>query len=102
MSNLGVIKGERVFGWYGEFYEERLKEEIMPKLHEKVQLGAYAYPFLITSYSLVDATEIYIKDDTKPVRKQDVKVRPRTRTNGQQDRAIIFSKTQHRMLETST
>ncbi len=40
--------GEQVAGWYGMFDDQRLRQEIVPKLTEYASHGA-SYPFLITS-----------------------------------------------------
>ena len=46
-----IKKGKWVVAWYGMFHEQRLKEEIVPKLTEYASQGA-SYPFLINSYML--------------------------------------------------
>lgn len=49
---LAVSKGKWVVGWYGTFDKKRLKEELMPKLADYVQLSSASYPILIVSYTL--------------------------------------------------
>jgi hypothetical protein len=93
-----VRKGTWVAGWYGTFSEDRLREEIMPKLSEYVQQSLASYPILITSYMLEAKTDACIDGDTEKAKERDVKFRPRRRRMSQQYEAIVHSKTRYQLL----
>lgn len=90
-------KSKQVVGWYGMFHEERLKQEIMPKLTEYVRKGA-SYPFLITSYRLESKTDAWIEKPGKRGQVRDVKFRPRRRREAAQKEAVVYSETRYELL----
>ena len=86
-----VKKGKWVLGWYRMFHEERLKQELMPKLAEYAGQGA-SYPFLITSYLLESKADVLL--GTK-----DVKFRPRPRQTANQNEAVVYSRNRYKLLQ---
>lgn len=94
-----VRKGKWVAGWYGTFSEDRLREEILPKLSEYVQQSLASYPIVITSYMLEDKTDVWIDGNTKKAKARDVKFRPRRRRTSQQYEAIVHSNTRFQLLQ---
>ena len=84
-----VNKGKRLTGWYGMFHEQRLIQEIAPKLAEYASQGA-SYPFLITSHLLEGKADLSIKGD--------VKFKPRRPRSVQQNEAVVYSSTRYELL----
>ena len=72
-----VTKGKWVAGWYGMFSEDRLTEEILPKLSEYVQQSLASYQILIASHMLEGKTDVGIEGNPKQALARDVKFRPR-------------------------
>jgi hypothetical protein len=89
-----VQRGKWVTGWYGGFHEERLKEELMPKLTEYVHMGLASYPILLVSYLLESQTDVSIEGPLV----RDVKFRPRRRRTLHQNEVIVHSEAEYQVI----
>jgi hypothetical protein len=70
VSDKVVKKGKSVTGWYGLFTEDKLKNEIIPKLSEYAAQGN-VYPFLIVSYRLENKANV-IMPEGKPLPRRQI------------------------------
>ncbi|PKB72884.1 MAG: hypothetical protein BZY75_04645 [SAR202 cluster bacterium Io17-Chloro-G7] len=79
------------------FDEQRLTQEIIPKLSEYTTQDA-SYPFLVTSYMLESKTDVSIEMSVNQEHTGNVKFKPRRRRTVQQNEAVIYSVTRYRLL----
>ncbi len=85
-----------VLGRYGWFNEDRLQEEIIPKLSEYVEAREAQYPFLITQHRLERETTAHITS------LKGVKFDPRKPATGHSWCAVVLSRTEYKLLSPST
>jgi hypothetical protein len=98
LPSKALVQHKYVRGWYGIFSVDRLKDEIMPKLHEYIGNG-YSYPFLITSHMLQNKTTAFIDaPQLKKAKASDVKFSRRKQCTPSTQHAVIFSSTDFMLL----
>lgn len=93
-----IIPDRRVVSWKGTFSEERLREQIIPKLAQYAEQD-WNFPFLIITHQLQKTTAAHFKRPiTGRAKSTDIRIDHRKRNTEQIQVAIIQSRTQFKLL----